>query len=171
MPNAIQNPVQVPPSVVQGLRDTLYTTINEISSLKDENKALKTEVGKLKNSQVKVSQLQEALTEREEVLQRPGKTAHVKTMDMLARTSEQWSGWGDALEERLISNANKLQKHCLRSSLYLTIMTCWILSACVELPLYQELSSILLTLTCVNHNFLAWTMGPTESTAVISSLP
>lgn len=39
----------------------------------------------------KVSQLQEALTEREEVLQRAGKTAHVETMDMLARTSERWS--------------------------------------------------------------------------------
>lgn len=36
MPTAIQNPMQVPPSAVQGLRDTLYNTISEISSLKDE---------------------------------------------------------------------------------------------------------------------------------------
>lgn len=102
-----------------------------------------------------MSQLQEELTEREEALQRARKTAHVETMDMLARTSERWSRRVDALEESPISNAKQLQICCLRLSLYLTIMTCWILSACVELSLYQELNSILLTVTCINHNFLA----------------
>ena len=111
-------------AVVQGLRDALVNAISEIKSLKDENISLKTQTGQLRNSQIKVRQLQEDLKEKEEALQRARKTACLETLDMLARTSEQWRSRCDALEQSLASTTNQLQVRCLRPSLYFTVITC-----------------------------------------------
>ena len=138
-PFAQQNSKMFHRSVVRALKDALLTTISEIESLKDENKSLKTQVGRLRSSQVKVSQLQQDLKEKEEALQNARKTARVETLDMLARTSEQWRSRCDALEESLASTTSQLQVRCLTSSLYLTAVTWWILTAGSELSYVTDI--------------------------------
>lgn len=70
MPAAqLQSSGHGPPSVAQGLRDNLYSAINDIKSLKDENIMLRMQISQLKHSQLKVFQLQEESKEEEDVLQ------------------------------------------------------------------------------------------------------
>ena len=64
--------------------------------------------------------------------------AHVDTLDQLSKmeiqlngSEEQWRSRCDALEESLASTTRQLQVRCLTSSLYLTAVTWWILTACV----------------------------------------
>lgn len=57
-------------SVVQGLRDTLHSAIAEIKSLKEENKALKEQIGLLGSRKMEVSQLQEWLKQKDDLLKR-----------------------------------------------------------------------------------------------------
>ena len=45
----------------------------------------------------------------------------------------QWKSKCDALEESRVSNSTQLQVSCLRSSVYFTIISCWIPTACVGL--------------------------------------
>ena len=73
----LQNSRHCSPSVVRGLTDNLYFAIDDVNSLKDENKTLRMQISQLKHSQGKVCQLQEEPNEEEDVLQRARKTACV----------------------------------------------------------------------------------------------
>ncbi|GLD57189.1 inner centromere protein-like protein [Lates japonicus] len=54
---------------IQGLRNALYSAINEIKTLKEDNKALKEQVNLLENGQNKMeSQLRQELKEKDELL-------------------------------------------------------------------------------------------------------
>ncbi|XP_038549721.1 inner centromere protein A-like [Micropterus salmoides] len=118
----LQHCEQSPNSVVQGLRDALYSAITEIKSLKEENKALKEQVGLLEHRQVEVSQLQEELKQKDDLLKRVTEKrqartrAHVETLDLLTqmekelkKSEERWKSTCDALEASLMSKNNQLQ--------------------------------------------------------------
>lgn len=117
-----QNSNQVPHKViVQGLRDALYKAISEIKSLKEQNAALKEEntalkeqVGLQEDRQTDVSQLQEKLSQKENILSRVTKKrrsrtkAYVETLDLLEHKEkelklcdQQWKRACDALEVSL----------------------------------------------------------------------
>ncbi|XP_042292930.1 protein MNN4-like [Thunnus maccoyii] len=101
-------------SIVQGLRDALYSTINDLKSLKEENKALKEQVGLQENLKTEVSQLKKELKDKDDLLtkvtikRRARTKAHVDTMDLLARrekemkqSNQQWKSRFEALEVSL----------------------------------------------------------------------
>ena len=100
----------------------------------------------LTNRQVEVSRLQEELQEKTGLLDREIEKrrlrtkAHVETLHQLSlketelnRIEEQWKSRCDRLEENHVSKSTHLQVSCLISSLYFTIISCWILTACVGL--------------------------------------
>ncbi|KAM7376627.1 hypothetical protein PAMP_006350 [Pampus punctatissimus] len=55
-------------STVQGLRDALYSSINDLKSLKEENKALKEQISLQKNLKTKVKQLKKELKDKDDLL-------------------------------------------------------------------------------------------------------
>lgn len=131
---------QLPDAVVQGLRDALCSAISEIKSLKEENKALKEQIGLQENRQVEVSQLREELKQKDDLLQKAVKKrrartrAHVETLELLGqlekklkRTEVQQSTC-DALEASTVSENLQLQVRCLSSSFYFGVTTRWILT-------------------------------------------
>ncbi|XP_071317705.1 golgin subfamily A member 6-like protein 25 [Trachinotus anak] len=102
-------------SVVQGLREALYSAINEIKSLKNENMSLMEKVNlQQKEWKQEGNQLHEELRQKDELLERAAKEreAHTKAYtDILAllsrkeseleRTEGAWKVRCGALEERL----------------------------------------------------------------------
>ena len=100
----------------------------------------------LTSRQVEVSRLQEELQEKtglldREIEKRRARTkAHVETLYQLSlKETElnsiegQWKSRCDRLVENHVSKSTLLQVSCLISSTYLTIISCWILTACVGL--------------------------------------
>ncbi|XP_071341099.1 golgin subfamily A member 6-like protein 25 [Trachinotus anak] len=102
-------------SVVQGLRDALYSAINEIKSLKNENMSLMEKVNlQQKEWKQEENQLHEELRQKDELLERAAKEREAQTKaytDILAllsrkeseleRTEGAWKVRCGALEERL----------------------------------------------------------------------
>lgn len=128
---------QLPDPVVQGLRNALCTAISEIKSLKEENTALKEQIALLENRQVEVSQLQEQLKQKDDLLQRAVKKrrartrAHIETLGLLGQLEkehklreEQWKSTCDALAVSIVSKDLQLQVR-----FYFRTMTCWIITA------------------------------------------
>ena len=114
-----------------GLRESLYSAINEIKSLRDQNKSLMTENSELKKE----------LTSKEKALER-AKTAN----SVLSYASEEWRTRCEVMEKGLAANTFQLQVSCLRSSIYFTIISCWILTAALNIKIkilffsFQELN-------------------------------
>ncbi|XP_026198754.1 trihelix transcription factor GT-3b-like [Anabas testudineus] len=105
----LQTTGQLPESsLVESLRKALVSAISEIKVLKEENQALKEQIDLRKNqSQVEVSQLQEKLTEKDELFKKATK-AHMDCLALLAekdtevKTSEEhWEKRCEALKESL----------------------------------------------------------------------
>ncbi|XP_039978436.1 trichohyalin-like [Xiphias gladius] len=100
---------------VQGLRDTLYSAISDIKSLKEENKALKEQLDLVENGRrEKESQLREELRQKDELLKRLTKKrqartkAHVDCLVLLnqkdrelQKIEEEWKTRYEALEASL----------------------------------------------------------------------
>ncbi|XP_039977803.1 trichohyalin-like [Xiphias gladius] len=100
---------------VQGLRDTLYSAISDIKSLKEENKALKEQLNLVENGRrEKESQLREELRQKDELLKRLTKKrqartkAHVDCLVLLnqkdrelQKIEEEWKTRYEALEASL----------------------------------------------------------------------
>ena len=98
------------------------------------------------NRQVEVSRLQEELQEKTGLLDREIEKrrlrtkAHVETLHQLSlketelkRIEEQWKSRCDRLVDIHVSKSTLLQVSCFISSIYFTVMSCWIVTAHVGL--------------------------------------
>ena len=106
--------------LTQDSRESLYSAINDIKSLKDQNKSLMTENIELKKE----------LTNKDKALER-AKTAN----SVLSYASEEWRTRCEVMEKGLAANTFQLQVSCLRSSIYFTIISCWILTAALNIKI------------------------------------
>ncbi|XP_030257862.1 golgin subfamily A member 6-like protein 22 isoform X2 [Sparus aurata] len=94
MPAAVQQRTHEQPSH-PGIRESLYSAINEIKSLKDQNKSLMTENSKLKKE----------LTNKDKALER-AKTA----TDVVSYASKEWRTRCEVMEKGLAANTFQLQE-------------------------------------------------------------
>ncbi|XP_030257895.1 golgin subfamily A member 6-like protein 22 isoform X1 [Sparus aurata] len=94
MPAAVQQRTHEQPSH-PGIRESLYSAINEIKSLKDQNKSLMTENSELKKE----------LTNKDKALER-AKTA----ADVVSYASKEWRTRCEVMEKGLVANTFQLQE-------------------------------------------------------------
>ena len=108
-------------------------------SFQELNAKLQAQEQVLTSRQVEVSRLKEKLNHNEHVLMTAMKKRfntknHVDTQDQPAQTEQELKrSWCDAPEESHVSNSTQLQVSCRGSSVYFTIISLWILTACVGL--------------------------------------
>ena len=107
MPAAVQLRTHEQPSL-PGIRESLYSAINEIKSLKDQNKSLITENSELKKE----------LTNKDKALER-AKTA----ADVVGYASKEWKTRCEVMEKGLAAKTFQLQVRCLRSSICLILIS------------------------------------------------
>ena len=102
-------------NTIQGLRDALNSAINEIESLKSQNKALKEKLNPVDNERKQVeSQFQEELRKKDDLLKRAIEErwvcveAHMDCLELLAqkekdlmRSEEEWKARCEAVEANL----------------------------------------------------------------------
>ena len=107
------------------LRSSLYFMIITCSILTGSESLFMW--SKIKILFISAQELYSKLTEQEQVV------ANSK-VEMSQLQEKLWNpARCDAFKESLVSNPTQLQVRCLRSSLYFTIITCWILTTCAGL--------------------------------------